>query len=271
MLKHPRIISYISIIALFVFGVAAFKPWGLSEQALSIQILISTLIPGLILSFININKYVFRKIGFELEDSYENSLDFIVLFFLSILETISIIYFIINFFYPVDFLSISSELVFYALSLIIVMLIYDYYAKTKVRKRSEKKIITYSKEKKQLKQKQEISFKSDQQNQFFNIDPDKILYVKAENNYSIFHYTDNNGIKTELLRLSLSKIDNVLEEDMRFVRCHKSYIINLSKIENITGNSRAYKLHIPKVNFYIPVSRSISKDIIDKIKEKVNI
>jgi DNA-binding LytR/AlgR family response regulator len=41
-----------------------------------------------------------------------------------------------------------------------------------------------------------------------------------------------------------------------FFRCHRTYIVNTSKIADVSGNAQGLKLEIEKTEFKIPVSRS---------------
>lgn len=41
----------------------------------------------------------------------------------------------------------------------------------------------------------------------------------------------------------------------KILRCHRSYIVNLEKIESLKGNAQGYKLKIFDSNYIVPVSR----------------
>ncbi|MEM9886750.1 MAG: LytTR family DNA-binding domain-containing protein [Bacteroidota bacterium] len=86
--------------------------------------------------------------------------------------------------------------------------------------------------------------------------PQHILYLKSDANYvEIFHSADDEKIEKELLRNTLSEMENQLKDQGRFFRCHKSYIINLAQVERISGNAQGLKIHLPRQEEVIPVSR----------------
>ena len=70
----------------------------------------------------------------------------------------------------------------------------------------------------------------------------------------------------EIIRNTLKKTEDVIEKYSNFVRCHKSYIVNLSKLKKVTGNAQGYKLIFEQLDFKIPVSRNLSKQILTKIQ-----
>jgi two-component system LytT family response regulator len=59
------------------------------------------------------------------------------------------------------------------------------------------------------------------------IDPDSIVYVEGDNNYSILHFRDNTKL---VISKTLSHTEKVLEE-FSFLRIHKSSLINLKYIK----------------------------------------
>jgi DNA-binding LytR/AlgR family response regulator len=56
------------------------------------------------------------------------------------------------------------------------------------------------------------------------------------------------------VELQLKKFKNI-------IRCHRSYIVNLENIENISGNLQGYQLNFKQYTEQVPVSRSYTKKI----------
>jgi DNA-binding LytR/AlgR family response regulator len=50
------------------------------------------------------------------------------------------------------------------------------------------------------------------------------------------------------------------------MRCHKSYMVNLKFVRDISGNAQGYKLHIPALNFPVPVSRSYQDRVLQALE-----
>ena len=93
------------------------------------------------------------------------------------------------------------------------------------------------------------------------IDLKQLLCVKAEGNYLKVFFLKENIIKSKLIRNSISKIEEQLVVFEKVKRCHRSYIVNLDKVEKMTGNARNLNLHISNLDFTIPVSRSFPKEV----------
>ncbi len=104
-------------------------------------------------------------------------------------------------------------------------------------------------------------------NDEIKISENNLLYIKAEGNYCLLAYNENSILKNKLIRSSLKNIELILKNSKYFVRCHKSYIININQISNVIGNAKGYTFYIKKYNTSIPVSRSFSKALVLKIKK----
>jgi hypothetical protein len=107
-------------------------------------------------------------------------------------------------------------------------------------------------------------------NDEIKISEKNLLYIKAEGNYCLLVYNENSILKNKLVRSSLKNIEHLTNKSNHFVRCHKSYIVNLNKISNVSGNAKGYTFYLKNHNFQIPVSRSFSKALIRKIKANNN-
>jgi uncharacterized protein YqgQ len=93
-----------------------------------------------------------------------------------------------------------------------------------------------------------------------------IFYIKAEGNYCLIVYMKKSVFIKQLIRSKLKEIEQIVEKTNSLIRCHRSYIVNLEKVSDITGNAKGYTLHLGKHNYKIPVSRKLSKTIISRIQ-----
>lgn len=99
-----------------------------------------------------------------------------------------------------------------------------------------------------------------------------IICLQSSDNYvTIFALrgdnSDNEGdIQTALLRMTLKSVEERINSHERILRCHKSYIVNLDHVRDISGNAQGYKLHIPALNFPVPVSRSYQKRVLQALE-----
>jgi hypothetical protein len=83
---------------------------------------------------------------------------------------------------------------------------------------------------------------------------DNINTIKAADNYVEIYYKHKDDYHKRLLRNTLKNIEIQLESYPNFVRCHRTYIVNLNNVNKLVKN---YKGNILKLinNEEIPVSR----------------
>ncbi len=93
--------------------------------------------------------------------------------------------------------------------------------------------------------------------------PNTIVCLQANGNYvTIYYLNDNKECKAEMLRMTLKSAETITTAYSHIIRCHKSYIVNLEYVNNITGYAQGYKLHIPTLDFLIPVSRNFQDQVL---------
>jgi len=109
-----------------------------------------------------------------------------------------------------------------------------------------------------------VTIKSDTREEF-TIDLNKLLFIEAQENYSRFVWKDEQGIREKLLRVTLKHVDDQLA-DAHTVRCHRSFIINTKAGFDITGNSNGYRLKSKLIKDTIPISRSLGKEIVNRLR-----
>ena len=64
-----------------------------------------------------------------------------------------------------------------------------------------------------------------------------------------------NELKKVTYRVTLSSFEAQLEKSSGLVRCHRSYLVNLKNVENISGNAQGLKLELKNQSEMVPVSR----------------
>jgi hypothetical protein len=97
-----------------------------------------------------------------------------------------------------------------------------------------------------------------------------LLFIEADDNYSTFYWKDGKGVQKKMLRVHLKNIEGQINNSFA-IRCHRSYIVNVNAISNITGNTNGYKLQIIDTDFFVPVSRPKGKEVIEKIQQLKNV
>jgi len=89
----------------------------------------------------------------------------------------------------------------------------------------------------------------------FSLDIDQLLFAKADGNYIELTKSNENKITTEVKRISLTQFEAQITDYPHFFRCHRTYLVNMFKIEKISGNSQGYLLSFHETDIKIPVSR----------------
>ena len=87
-----------------------------------------------------------------------------------------------------------------------------------------------------------------------------ILYFEVCGNY-LKMYMESTGTKTyEMLSGSMAQLEEVLKEHPELMRCHRSYLVNTTKIENCSGNKGLITFYLTNCdkkfnvyNKYIPL------------------
>lgn len=96
---------------------------------------------------------------------------------------------------------------------------------------------------------------------------DELLYIESSDNYCTVVYYRNGQLTKPLLRSSLSRLEKQLSQP-HIVRCHRSYVVNLNRVERITGNAQGYKLHLAGGQFQIPVARQYNDSLVNQLKQR---
>jgi len=105
----------------------------------------------------------------------------------------------------------------------------------------------------------EIIIKAGQETNSFIYNPRKIVYIASDDNYISVFSLENESLKKRFIRGTLKAVEKDLKGNNQFIKCHKSYIINMIYFAKTIGNSNAMLLRNDRLNLEIPVSRSKSK------------
>ena len=123
-----------------------------------------------------------------------------------------------------------------------------------------------TKEATQATQLRQVTLLSDEKNGNLVINLSQLLYIAADDNYLEVIYTQEGKIQKNILRNTLKNIEAILSNYQEIFRCHRSYLVNLQNVSNITGNSQGYRLTFEETDFEVPVARNFAKTL----KEKMN-
>ncbi len=111
-----------------------------------------------------------------------------------------------------------------------------------------------------------VELTGENQQEKLSFHPDELILVSAADNYVRIHYTGKEKMQQAVLRGSLKNIEEQLNPYVRFLRCHRSYIINLQKVTGISGNAQGYKLEVSGLGEPVPVGRNYNMVIKEKLQ-----
>jgi hypothetical protein len=112
-----------------------------------------------------------------------------------------------------------------------------------------------------------VYINSDYQKDSLAVKVSLLILVRSADNYVEVFWNENGEIKNQLVRCSLTYVEELLKDFKVIFKCHRSYLINVNYIQKIEGNSQGYRLFFDNISFFIPVS----KNSIEKLKEIIEI
>lgn len=114
----------------------------------------------------------------------------------------------------------------------------------------------------------ELKIEDENTDKSISLFSDEILSVSSMDNY-IKIEIQNNGEKKKpiILRNTLKNVEKNISESDSLIRCHKSHIVNLQWIKEVSGNSLTKKCIMQIGNDKIPISRSKVDLVLKRIRE----
>jgi len=121
------------------------------------------------------------------------------------------------------------------------------------------------KEKQGIIDNETIKLVGDNVNEKLEIGVNELLLIQADDNYSKIFWNGDYNLKKKMIRSSLKNLEKQISQTY-IQRCHRSFIVNLNKVKTVTGNAKGYKLRLEEYPELIPVSRELSKDILNNLE-----
>jgi hypothetical protein len=92
--------------------------------------------------------------------------------------------------------------------------------------------------------------------------PNELLFVESNGNYLYFHAADREGRPTQTkIRATLKEALEALDAWPRLVRCHRAYLVNLDKVQQVEGNAAGLRLLLHESLPWVPVSRAYTATV----------
>ncbi|MDP4275617.1 MAG: LytTR family DNA-binding domain-containing protein, partial [Bacteroidota bacterium] len=97
--------------------------------------------------------------------------------------------------------------------------------------------------------------------------PNQFIYAESEGNYVVFYLKGNPQIRKEIIRNSISNIEQQLSAIPFFMRTHRAFIVNIKEVLSKKGNSLGYHLRLSGIEAEIPVSRQNTQNFNQLLKQ----
>lgn len=98
-----------------------------------------------------------------------------------------------------------------------------------------------------------------------SMDRSNFLCARAEDNYIEITWMEGEGTKSKLLRMPMTSLYEQVGDDF-IIRCHRSYMVNLRYVHEVSGNANGYRLHFNVIPADIPVSRTLGSEVLERIR-----
>lgn len=110
-----------------------------------------------------------------------------------------------------------------------------------------------------------ISFYSDNQKDFIEFEISDFLYIESSKNYVEIYLWNENKVTQKTFRSTLKRAIDFFSDTPEVIQCHRAFIVNTSKINNVKGNSQGLRLDLENCDIEVPVSRGYVETIKNKI------
>lgn len=101
-----------------------------------------------------------------------------------------------------------------------------------------------------------VRLPSNKVNDAIVFDVNDLIFIKSDGNYIEIYTEENDKIKKSFYRLSLQVMEENLSNYQFVLRVHRSFIVNIYKVNKASGNARNYQLFFKGIEESIPVSRN---------------
>ncbi len=94
------------------------------------------------------------------------------------------------------------------------------------------------------------------------LNPEDLLYIESADNYSNIVYLRDGLLSRQLIRGSLKRLETQITVPY-IIRCHRSYIVNIRQVHEVSGNAQGYKIGFKTAGVSaVPVSRNYGKEVL---------
>jgi DNA-binding LytR/AlgR family response regulator len=117
---------------------------------------------------------------------------------------------------------------------------------------------------------QEIEIYSANKSDKIKLNYKELVLIKSADNYIEVFYLKENQVEKKLLRNTLKNAAEALEDRKCFIRCHRTSLVNILHIDNLSRSYNGYDLTISHLEMKVPVSRQYLMNVKEAISIKDN-
>jgi hypothetical protein len=114
----------------------------------------------------------------------------------------------------------------------------------------------FREEKQEIALKHDLKLSAENGKDIFSARMDDILVFHSSGNYIEIFWMDNQIRRKKLFRQTFAFVEQYMKDNPDFKKCHRCWMVNLKRIEALSGNSKGYFVEMNKLGFKIPVSRN---------------
>lgn len=103
-----------------------------------------------------------------------------------------------------------------------------------------------------------ITIEAENEKDNLTISAADFLAATSADNYVKVFYTENEKLKTAILRTTLKKLEDNITAFPDFFRCHRTALVNMAAVQNVSGTAQGYRLHLVSLPEAVPVSRNLN-------------
>jgi DNA-binding LytR/AlgR family response regulator len=101
-----------------------------------------------------------------------------------------------------------------------------------------------------------ITIETDVKSEKFIFESDFFIYAKAEGNYAEIFLKKEEKVHKLIKRIPIKNLETQLSSFPFIIKTHRSVLLNLNYIEEVTGNAQGHKVQLKDCPDTVPVSRS---------------
>ncbi len=101
-----------------------------------------------------------------------------------------------------------------------------------------------------------VTIETEVKSEKFSFDSNRFIYAKAEGNYAEIYLQKDLEVSKLIKRISLKSLETQLSGFSFIIKTHRSILLNVNCIENVSGNAQGYKVQLKNCSETVPVSRN---------------